>query len=269
MLIAFLNQTYSNIELILIDDGSTDNSPKICEEYRQKYDQVRVLHKKNGGVGSSRNAGVAMASGDYVLFVDNDDWLPETHIEDLYNLLKKNNADIAVGNFNEFDEEKSAFLYWMNENDYFEKCYSPKDWFKLEYRTAYYNMSMVFVVPWGKLYKRDLFKDIVYPIDAKVEDNLTTWKIYLLADKIVYMNKSIYTHRILNASVTAQVDKSSVFPSEAVEQRISLVKSIGFDTTEEEKACEKRSTLLQFDDDYLKSREAKQKLAILKKYREE
>lgn len=70
-------------------------------------------------------------------------------------------------------------------------------------------------------------------------------------------------------SVTAQVDKSSVFPSEAVEQRISLVKSIGFDTTEEEKACEKRSTLLQFDDDYLKSREAKQKLAILKKYREE
>lgn len=119
----------------------------------------------------------------------------------------------------------------------------------------------------GKLYKRELFKDIVYPIDAKVEDDLTTWKIYLLADKIAYMNKSIYTHRILNASVTARVDKSSVFPAEAVEQRISLLKSIGFDTTEEEKAYEKRLTLLQFDDDYLKSRDAKQKLAILKKYR--
>lgn len=154
----------------------------------------------------------------------------------------------------------------MNENDYFEKCYLPEDWFKLEYRTAYYNMSMVFVVPWGKLYKREVFKDIVYPINAKVEDDLTTWKIYLLADKIAYMNKSSYTHRILNSSVTAQVDKSSVFPAEVVEQRIGLLKSIGFDTTEEEKAYEKRLTLLQFDDDYLKSRDAKQKLAILKKY---
>ena len=86
---SILNQTYSNIELILVDDGSTDNSPKICEEYRQKYDQVRVLHKKNGGIGSSRNAGLAMASGDYVLFIDNNNWLTETHIEDWCNLLEK------------------------------------------------------------------------------------------------------------------------------------------------------------------------------------
>ena len=107
-------------------------------------------------------------------------------------------------------------------------------------------------------------QDLVYPINAIVEDDLTTWKIYLLADKIAYMNKSIYMHRILNASMTAQVDKSSVFPAEAVEQRVNR----GFDVTEE-KTYEKRLTLLQFDDDYFKSRDARQKLAILKKYRGE
>lgn len=265
---SILNQTYSNIELILIDDGSTDNSPKICEDYRQRDDRVRVLHKENGGVGSSRNAGLAMATGEYVLFVDNDDWLPENHVEDLYDNLKKNDSDIAVGNFNEFNEERSSFLYWINENDYFEKCYSPEEWFKMEYKTEFYNISMVFVVPWGKLYKRELFKDIVYPTDAKVEDDLTTWKVYLLADKISYINKSFYTHRILNASVTAQVDKASVFPVKAVEERISLLRSIGFDTTDEEKAYEKRLGIMQNDANYLKSRDAKQKLAILKKYRE-
>lgn len=265
---SILNQTYSNIELILIDDGSTDNSPKICEDYRQRDDRVRVLHKENGGVGSSRNAWLAMATGEYVLFVDNDDWLLENHIEDLYNNLKKHDSDIAVGNFNEFNEERSSFLYWINENDYFEKCYSPEEWFKMEYKTEFYNISMVFVVPWGKLYKRELFKDIVYPTDAKVEDDLTTWKVYLLADNISYINKSFYTHRILNASVTAQVDKASVFPVKAVEERISLLRSIGFDTTDEEKAYEKRLGIMPKDANYLKSRDAKQKLAILKKYRE-
>ena len=70
-------------------------------------------------------------------------------------------------------------------------------------------------------------QDLVYPINAIVEDDLTTWKIYLLADKIAYMNKSIYMHRILNASMIAQVDKSSVFPAEAVEQRVNFLKSIG------------------------------------------
>lgn len=192
-----LRQTYSNIEIILVDDGSTDSTPELCEKYREKYANIRILHKKNGGVGSSRNAGLEMATGEYILFVDHDDLLSETHIEELYKLLKKNDADIAVGNFNRFIEEKRAYGIWIKEDDYFEKTYTPEEWFSVEYETVPYNRSMIFVVPWGKLYKRSLFENIVYPINARVEDDLTTWKIYLLADKIVYMNKAIYTHRIL------------------------------------------------------------------------
>lgn len=229
------------------------------------------MHKKNGGVGSSRNAGLEMATGEYILFVDHDDLLSETHIEELYKLLKKNDADISVGNFNRFIEEKRAYGIWIKEDDYFEKTYTPEEWFSVEYETVPYNRSMIFVVPWGKLYKRSLFENIVYPINARVEDDLTTWKIYLLADKIAYMNKAIYTHRIFENSVSAQANKTAVFPLEAVEERISLLSQLGFDITTEIEAYRYRlniciDTSLK-DGDYLKYRNAKQKLAILKKYK--
>ena len=265
-----LKQSYSNLEIILVDDGSTDKTPEICEKYREKYQNIRVLHKKNGGVGSSRNAGLAMATGDYVLFIDDDDWIEDNHIEELYNLLKKNDADIAVGNFTYFEEENSAFRFTIKEDDYFEKAYTPQDWFTLEYETLPYNMSLIFVVPWCKLYKRSLFKNIVYPVNKRVEDDLTTWKIYLLADKIAYMNSPIYFHRIFDDSVSAQASRTDVFPLEAVEERISLLSQIGFDVSMEKKAYRYRLNICLEDalkdGDYLKYRNAKQKLANLEKY---
>lgn len=254
-----LKQTYSNLEIILVDDGSTDSIPEVYE----KYANIRILHKKNGGVGSSRNAVLEMATGEYILFVD-DDLLSETHIEELYNLLKKNDADIAVGNFNHFIEEKRAYGIWLKEDDYFEKTYTPEEWFTVEYETVPYNRSIIFAVPWAKLYKRSLFENIVYPIDARVEDDLTTWKIYLLADKIAYMNKAIYTHRIFENSVSAQANKTAVFPLEAVEERISLLSQLGFDITREISAyCYRLQICIDTalkDGDYLKYCNVKQKI---------
>lgn len=255
-----LKQTYSNLEIILVDDGSTDSIPEVYE----KYANIRILHKKNGGVGSSRNAVLEMATGEYILFVDDDDLLSETHIEELYNLLKKNDADIAVGNFNHFIEEKRAYGIWLKEDDYFEKTYTPEEWFTVEYETVPYNRSIIFAVPWAKLYKRSLFENIVYPIDARVEDDLTTWKIYLLADKIAYMNKAIYTHRIFENSVSAQANKTAVFPLEAVKERISLLSQLGFDITREISAyCYRLQICIDTalkDGDYLKYCNVKQKI---------
>ena len=266
-----LTQTYTNLEIILVDDGSTDHTPEICEEYREKYDQIRVLHKKNGGVGSSRNAGLALATGEYILFIDNDDWLEKHHIEELYKLAKENNADIAAGNFNIFYEDTSTFSYWLNDDTYFKKVYSIKEWFSLQYRTDFYNMSVVFTVPWDKLYKRSLFKNIVYPEDAPVEDDLTTWKGYLLANKIAYENKAIYTHRKIKSSVTASVSETDVFPLRSIEERIAILRLIGFDTSREEAAYRYRLTLWKKHaldkGEYLKYRNTLQKLAILKKWK--
>ncbi|MCD7127282.1 glycosyltransferase [Limosilactobacillus agrestis] len=267
-----LEQTYSNLEIILVDDGSTDRTAELCERYYEKYDNIRVLHKKKGGIGSSRNAGLAMATGDYILFVDSDDWLDKKHIELLYNHLKKNNADIAIGSFNQFNDESKIFEIMIRDEDYFEKVYSPQEWFAYEYVSIPYQFDITFTVPWGKLYKRSLFRDMVYPEDPNVvEDDLTTWKIYLLADKIVYINKPIYVYRTFNKnSITAQASRLSTIPLEGIEERISLLNQIGFDVSRQKKAYSWRlhvylENALK-DGNYSKYRDAKQKLAILKKY---
>lgn len=267
---SILRQSYQDIELILVDDGSTDDSPQICENYRERDARVRVLHKANGGVGSGRNAGLAMATGDYLLFVDNDDWLADDHIEKLYRHLKANDADIAVANYSEFHMADNNYHIFVTADDYFEKNYSIQEWFKQQYRSDYYNMSQVFTVPWGKLYKRSLFKHIAYPTDKPVEDDLTTWKIYLLANKVAYFNEALYCHRILASSVSATAKKTAVFPIEAVTDRLALLMQIGFDTSNEIRAYQERLAFCRDDalkdGDFVKYQDAMQKTAILNRY---
>lgn len=198
-------------------------------------------------------------------------WLSE-EIETLYKLLKKNNADIAVGNFVGYDVKRKVYVYWLNDSQYFEKNYSVQDWFQSEYnRYDYYNMTVVFVVPWGKLYKRSLFEDVVYPVDKPIEDDLTTWKIYLMADKITYVNKILSVHRLREDSTSLKSqDKSDLFPAEASLERLAFMKMMGFDTKQKEiavKVCLKIAcdTALK-SGNYLKYRDAIQKLKILSKY---
>lgn len=265
-----LKQTYTNLEIILIDDGSTDRTPEICEHLREQDPRIRVFHKENGGIGSSRNSGLTLASGDYILFVDSDDWIEPDCIKTLYNQLKTNNADIAIGNFMRFDEETAVTYFQTTKNDYFEKTYTPVEWFKHEYDSKF-NLFTVFVVPWGKLYKRSLFKNIVYSIDNKVEDDSTTWKIYLLADKISYINCPIYTYRLVKSSITNTIDRTKLYPLESVTERLALLKTIGVDTVAEEDAYLFRLKVLREDalknGNFTKYRDAGQKLAILKKFK--
>ena len=223
---SILQQTYTNLELILVNDGSTDQSAAICERYKQQDQRVKVFHKQNGGVASSRNRALEAVTGDYILFVDNDDWLEMDHIELLHDLLQRSQADIAIGNFTQFMEDDGNFLIHVGENQYFEKVYSPFDWFKHQYDPKY-NLSQCFTVPWAKLYKAELFKEIVYPTDKKVEDDYTTYKVYLQADKIAYMNKPIYLHRKRDTSVTRQVSLADVFPLTSIEERLMILTLAG------------------------------------------
>ena len=94
---SILSQTYQNLEIILVDDGSPDRCGAICDEYAQKDPRVKVIHKENGGIATARNAGMRIAAGDYWMFVDSDDWLEADAISNLYQLLAEYNADLAIG----------------------------------------------------------------------------------------------------------------------------------------------------------------------------
>lgn len=223
---SILQQTYTNIELILVNDGATDGSAAICERYRQADNRVRVFHKENGGVGSSRNRALEVVTGDYILFVDCDDWLVPDHLEQLYHLLKKEDVDVAIGNFTEFQEDTQLFMIHIGEDDYYEKVYTPFEWFHEQYNPRF-SLSQCFTVPWAKLYKASLFEQIVYPTDKKVEDDYTTYKVYLKADKIAYLNKPIYLHRKRDTSVTRKVSLADVYPLQSIEERLMLLTLAG------------------------------------------
>lgn len=265
-----LQQTYQNIELILIDDGSTDQSFSICEHYRQQDQRIRLLHKANGGIGSSRNAGLAMASGDYVAFIDDDDFLPENSIEKLSKLLQAHHSDIAIGNFSLFSQKKQEILTKITEDMYYEKDLTPEEWMlKYQYNSEY-DFSQVFTVPWGKLYKRELFRNIVYPTNAKVEDDLTTWKVYLLANKVTYAHCNVYVERVFGDNVSSLTDKTALFPLKAPTERIALLTILGLDASQEINAYLVRLYIARKyalkEGNVHAYRDAIQKLAILKKY---
>lgn len=229
-----VKQTYQNLDILLINDGSTDGSARLCEEYAGQDARIRVIHKPlgGGGVGAARNTALSYMRGDFVLFVDHDDWLEPTHIADLYESLVATDSDIAIANFYEFHEQQSVFSFHCQEQDYYQSVYSPQDWFKYQY-DGRFALSQCFTVPWCKLYKRSLLEGIVYPEHEKVEDDYTTWKIYLKAKKIVFSNKNLYCHRKHAASVTKTVDITSVFPLRSIEERLTVLALLGWDLSGE------------------------------------
>lgn len=237
-----LGQTYTNIEIILVNDGSTDSTPLICEQLKQKDNRIKVLHKNNGGVGETRNMGLAVATGEYISFVDNDDCMETEQLETLYYFLKKTNADVVIGNFYEYSEENNIFKFYISEKDYFEQSYTPEEWMHQQYN-GIYNISQCFTVPWGKLYKRTLFDNIAYPDNQPVEDDFTTWKVYLSANKIYFINKALYMHRKSKESITQKVSLSDVFPLSSIEERITLMSLLGMDITHELEAYKYRLAL--------------------------
>ena len=96
---SIINQTYTNIEIILVDDGSTDNSRIICDEYKKKDKRINVIHKKNGGLSDARNKGIEMSRGEYLCFIDSDDYIEESFVEELYEMCIKNNVKISQCSF--------------------------------------------------------------------------------------------------------------------------------------------------------------------------
>lgn len=173
---SIINQTYQNLEIILVDDGSPDNSGVMCDEYAVKDSRIKVIHKKNGGLSDARNAGIEVAAGKYITFLDSDDYIHENMISLLYDRIIQDGSDIALCNA-QYVDEYGNFI--ENKLRFIDDCI-------LSAHDAIENLvsgASTLIVSWAKLYKREIFSGLRFPIGKIHEDEFIVHK--LLKDGIV------------------------------------------------------------------------------------
>lgn len=179
-------QTYTNLEIIIIDDGSTDNSPGICDELAEKDSRIKVFHKLNGGISSARNFGISVTSGDYILFVDSDDYIEENLCQKVINVFEEQNVDIVIFNSDIVDENGNS-IGSIKSNCY-DKVLNREEALK---RLIQHEFSDYF---WNKAYKKHLFNGITIPEGYYMEDMATTYKLFLNAEKIYCINEKLHNY---------------------------------------------------------------------------
>lgn len=180
---SILNQTYKNLEIVLVNDGSPDKCGEICDQYAKKDSRVKVIHKKNGGLSDARNAGLEISTGKFVSFIDSDDWVHTNFIETLYIMLNETKSDISCCNFIKTDNEQIYI------NDTKKEIFEFSNVEALE--QLYDKLYIQMVVAWGKLYKKSLFKNINFPVGRIHEDEFTTHKLFYKSSKIVYTSEKL------------------------------------------------------------------------------
>lgn len=182
---AILCQTYGELEIILVDDGSPDRCGEICEAYAKSDPRVKVIHKKNGGLSDARNAGIEQASGRYITFVDSDDWVHEGYVQRLYGLLKETGADVSCCGYLTTGSEQTM------EDVSAESVYEFSREEALNELVAFGDLHAQMIVAWGKLYKTELFDGIRFPYGRIHEDEFTTYKLLYRAGKIAVTTRQL------------------------------------------------------------------------------
>ena len=225
---SIIAQTYKNIEIIVVNDGSTDTSGEICKEFVEIDHRIIYIEQENAGLSAARNTGLENMSGDYVTFVDSDDWIEQDYVETLYKKITEYQADIAVGNYYSFNESEGMFYFHISGDSYYEEVYDNVSIFENLYESQEMK-SFALISAWGKLYKAGLFEQLRFDMGKLGEDGYLNQKIYLLAEKIVYIHKGIYSYRIRNNSLSRTwAEKWMHALVDAMSERITLLSSLGY-----------------------------------------
>lgn len=214
-----INQTFKNLEIILVDDGSIDNSGKICDEYAKKDKRIIVIHKKNGGLSSARNAGINIAHGKFLSFIDGDDYVDKRFIEILYKNIKENDADVSIVNYYQFSNTSEVFETQEKEK----VCLFSQD----EFFENMYDEPVYSVVAWNKLYKKEIFDDIKYPVGKINEDEAVLHYIVGKCSKIVTSNLELYYYFQRTNSIMHSNNKQDILDvMDFLYDRINYLKKI-------------------------------------------
>lgn len=192
---SILKQTYKTLEIILIDDGSTDQSGELCEEFSGKDERIIVIHKENGGLSDARNKGISRAGGKYIYFVDSDDILSEDAIEIMVSLCEKNHAEIALTGLKHF---KGRFHNKRSKKGGTEILSGKEAVIRMLKRDGFCHEA------WGKLYLKKFWGQRMFPEGMLYEDYATIYDVVIKAAKVVYYKEPKYYYRVRENSITRQ-----------------------------------------------------------------
>jgi len=225
---SILKQTYQNLELILVDDGSTDRSLAICTHYQELDSRVRVFHQSNQGVSKARNYGMDVAAGNFITFVDSDDYVMPNYLEELFEALKSTGSQIAISDF-QYYKGNGHLLVHMPEHKVSQHIFTPREWFDFAYTNRDDFFQLIYTVLWGKLFQREVLKQIFCPEDTQIDDEFTTWKTYLQTSKIVYLDDEDYIYRLNQEGLSHCKNQEDIRPLRSLEEEITFLHILCYD----------------------------------------
>ncbi len=193
-IVSIQNQTHRNLEIILVDDGSPDASGDICERYAKKDSRIIVLHKENGGLSDARNAGLRIATGDYLYFVDSDDRLTETSVEEMLKLAEDHQAQMVIGGFERFDDDTGDVFFSTEAEGLYVRVMDQAGVVKDFYRDG--------CQAWAVLYRREIHDGIIFPVGEINEDEAIVFHIMERVTTAVVTNRVVYSYRHRRESIT-------------------------------------------------------------------
>lgn len=200
-------QTYANLEIILVNDGATDTSGEICDEYAKKDTRIKVIHKENGGLSDARNAGIDNATGEYLYFLDSDDYIDSGTIQLLFEEALQSDADITIGNVVLVDDNYEVIKTFdfesrtrqFNSNDSINALFNED------------KLIIQFSIACNKLYKAFLFQTLRFPIGKIHEDEFVNYKLFSLSKKITFVSQAFYFYLQRSTSIMGAVSVKSKF----------------------------------------------------------
>lgn len=210
---SIINQTYYNLEIILVDDGSPDDCPNICNEWAKRDKRIITFHKKNGGLSDARNFGIEHCNGKYIMFVDSDDYIKSNMVEVLYKTIIEDKSDISICDY-----------YISKENNITVHNFSQKRFIVKEnkYKYLYNEYGFVTIVAWNKLYAREIFNTIRYPKGKIHEDEFIICDLLNCANSISYVLEPLYYYVQRENSIMNKISLNRFDVVEALEKRVSF-----------------------------------------------
>lgn len=207
---SIIKQSHKNLEIIVVDDGSTDHTRHLIKEFAKQDARIKIIHQKNAGLSAARNSGILASTADYLCFIDGDDTISPDYVSKLYSRLYHTHSDIAVCGYETISIDHSESHVTFHEAE----TTTGHD----AARNLLLTQENLDVVAWNKIYKKSLFIEhsIFYPVGDVNEDNLTTYKIYSVAKKVTYLMEPLYQYYRRQGSIT---DKATTLQRLTIKER--------------------------------------------------